>query len=126
MIFCLGPVWSLTTSFRAEKSRTIRHLAEFSHLEAEVPWVELEDILKIQEQLVSYIIQNVVRERFDSFALLKRDIADLEKVEAPFDRMSYENAIEILRSKQFGVTEQNEATELSNGVMISALILKEN
>ena len=107
MIFCLGPVWSLTTSFRAEKSRTIRHLAEFSHLEAEAPWVELEDILKIQEQLVSYIIQNVVRERSDSFALLKRDIADLEKVEAPFDRMSYENAIEILRSKQFGVTEQN-------------------
>ncbi|MFZ0510867.1 MAG: asparagine--tRNA ligase [Candidatus Nitrosopolaris sp.] len=107
MIFCLGPVWSLTTSFRAEKSRTIRHLAEFSHLEAEAPWVELEDLLKIQEQLVSYIIQNVVRERSDSFALLKRDIADLKKVEAPFDRISYENAIEILRSKQFGVTEQN-------------------
>jgi asparaginyl-tRNA synthetase len=112
MIFCLGPVWSLTTSFRAEKSRTVRHLAEFSHLEAEAPWVELEDILKIQEQLVSYIIRNVVRERSDSFALLKRDIADLEKVEAPFDRMSYENVIDLLRSKQFGITEQNGSTRI--------------
>ncbi|HEX9678685.1 asparagine--tRNA ligase, partial [Nitrososphaera sp.] len=54
MIFSLGPVWSLTPSFRAEKSRTVRHLAEFSHLEAEAPWVALEDILKVEEQLVSY------------------------------------------------------------------------
>ncbi|MGA9154361.1 MAG: asparagine--tRNA ligase [Candidatus Nitrosopolaris sp.] len=107
MIFCLGPVWSLTTSFRAEKSRTIRHLAEFSHLEGEAPWIELEDILKVQEQLVSYVIRNVVRERSDSFVLLKRDTADLEKVEAPFDRMSYDKAIEILQSKQFEVTDHN-------------------
>ena len=63
MIFCLGPVWSLMPSFRAEKSRTIRHLAEFSHLEAEVPWVELEDILAVQEKLVSYIVQNTIKER---------------------------------------------------------------
>lgn len=107
MIFSLGPVWSLTSSFRAEKSRTIRHLAEFSHLEAEAPWVELEDILKIQEQLVSYIIQNVLRERTDSFIFLKRDITDLKKIEPPFDRMSYKKAIEVLQSKQLEVTEQN-------------------
>jgi asparaginyl-tRNA synthetase len=61
MIFSLGPVWSLSPSFRAEKSRTVRHLAEFSHLEAEAPWVTLEDILKVQEQLVSYVIQNTIR-----------------------------------------------------------------
>src|SRR4030095_16236766 len=48
MIFSLGRVWSLTPSFRAEKSKTTRHLAEFSHLEAEAPWVNLEDILQIQ------------------------------------------------------------------------------
>ncbi len=104
MIFSLGPVWSLTPSFRAEKSRTVRHLAEFSHLEAEAPWVTLEDILKVQEQLVSYIIQNTIRERSEELAYLKRDITNLQKVEPPFERISYEKAIEILRSKDFVVT----------------------
>ena len=65
MIFSLGPVWSLTPSFRAERSRTVRHLAEFSHLEAESPWVTLEDILKVQEQLVSYVIQNTIKDRVE-------------------------------------------------------------
>src|ERR671918_1591497 len=72
MIFSLGRVWSLTPSFRAEKSRTIRHLAEFSHLEAEAPWVEMEDILKIQEELISYVVQSTLYERSDSFKILKR------------------------------------------------------
>src|SRR5690606_5065200 len=95
MIFSLGPVWSLTPSFRAERSRTVRHLAEFSHLEAEAPWVTLEDILKAQEQLVSYIIQNTIRQRSEELAYLKRDVTDLKKVEPPFERLSYEKAIEI-------------------------------
>ncbi len=107
MIFSLGPVWSLTPSFRAEKSRTVRHLAEFSHLEAEAPWVTLEDILKAEEQLVSYVIQNTVRERAEDLAYLKRDITDLKKVEPPFERVPYEKAIEILRSKGFMVPQDD-------------------
>lgn len=107
MIFSLGPVWSLTPSFRAEKSRTVRHLAEFSHLEAEAPWVTLEDILKVQEQLVSYVIQNTIKERAEELAYLKRDIADLKKVEPPFERLPYESAIEILRSKGFMITQED-------------------
>ncbi|MEW6604098.1 MAG: asparagine--tRNA ligase [Thermoproteota archaeon] len=107
MIFSLGPVWSLTPSFRAEKSRTVRHLAEFSHLEAEAPWVTLEDILKVQEQLVSYIIQNTIKQRSEELAYLKRDVVDLKKVEPPFERLPYEKAIEILKSKGFTVTEQD-------------------
>jgi asparaginyl-tRNA synthetase len=107
MIFSLGPVWSLTPSFRAEKSRTVRHLAEFSHLEAEAPWVTLDDILKVQEQLVSYVIQNTVRERAEELAYLKRDIADLKKVEPPFERLPYENAIDILRTKGFTIVQEN-------------------
>jgi asparaginyl-tRNA synthetase len=107
MIFSLGPVWSLTPSFRAERSRTIRHLAEFSHLEAEAPWVTLEDILKVQEQLVSYIIQNTIKERAEELTYLGRDMAGLKKIEPPFERMSYENAIEIIKSKGFMITQEN-------------------
>ena len=107
MIFSLGPVWSLTPSFRAEKSRTMRHLAEFSHLEAEAPWITLDDILKVQEQLVSYVIQNTVRERAEELVYLKRDVADLKKVEPPFERLPYENAIDILRTKGFTIVQEN-------------------
>jgi asparaginyl-tRNA synthetase len=107
MIFSLGPVWSLTPSFRAEKSRTVRHLAEFSHLEAEAPWVTLDDILKVQEQLVSYVIQNTIRERAEELVYLKRDVADLKKVEPPFERLPYENAIDILRTKGFTIVHEN-------------------
>jgi asparaginyl-tRNA synthetase len=107
MIFSLGPVWSLTPSFRAEKSRTVRHLAEFSHLEAEAPWVTLEDILKAEEQLVSYVIQKTMRERVEELAYLKRDTTDLKKVEPPFERVPYEKAIEMLKSKGFMVTQDD-------------------
>jgi asparaginyl-tRNA synthetase len=107
MIFCLGPVWSLTPSFRAEKTRTVRHLTEFSHLEAEAPWVNLEDILVVQEQLISYIVQNTINERAEELDLLKRDITDLKLVEPPFGRISYKNAIEILQSKGFMIIEED-------------------
>jgi asparaginyl-tRNA synthetase len=107
MIFSLGPVWSLTPSFRAERSRTVRHLAEFSHLEAEAPWVTLEDILKVQEQLISYVIQNTIKERGEELAYLKRDIIELKKVKPPFERVSYEKAIEILNSKGFTITQED-------------------
>jgi asparaginyl-tRNA synthetase len=107
MIFCLGPVWSLTPSFRAEKSRTVRHLAEFSHLEAEAPWVNLEDLLVVQEQLISYIVQNTINERAEELDLLKRDVTDLKMIKAPFDRIAYKKAIEILQSKGFMIIEED-------------------
>ena len=107
MIFSLGPVWSLTPSFRAERSRTVRHLAEFSHLEAEAPWVTLEDLLKVQEQLVSYVIQNTVRERVEELTYLRRDTVELKNIEPPFERLSYEKAIEILRSKGLMITQED-------------------
>jgi asparaginyl-tRNA synthetase len=107
MIFSLGPVWSLTPSFRAERSRTVRHLAEFSHLEAEAPWVTLEDLLKVQEQLVSYVIQNTIRERAEELTYLGRDISELKKIEPPFERLSYEKAIEIVKSKGLMITQED-------------------
>lgn len=107
MIFSLGPVWSLTPSFRAERSRTVRHLAEFSHLEAEAPWVTLEDLLKVQEQLISYVIQNTVRERTEELTYLKRDTAELKNIAPPFERLSYEKSIEIIRSKGLMITQED-------------------
>ncbi|HEX6253940.1 MAG TPA: asparagine--tRNA ligase, partial [Nitrososphaera sp.] len=107
MIFSLGPVWSLTPSFRAERSRTVRHLAEFSHLEAESPWVTLEDLLKVQEQLISYVIQNTIRERAEELAYLRRDIIELKKIVPPFERLPYEKAIEIIKSKGLLITQED-------------------
>jgi asparaginyl-tRNA synthetase len=107
MIFSLGPVWSLTPSFRAENSRTVRHLSEFTHLEAEAPWVELEDILKVQEQLISNIVEHVITERQEDFTTLKRDISALKNIRPPFERISYEKAIDSLRSQDFTILDGN-------------------
>jgi asparaginyl-tRNA synthetase len=115
MIFCLGPVWSLTPSFRAERSRTIRHLTEFSHLELEAPWVSLEDILRIQEELISYLIGNIINERFDELNLLKADVNELKRVRAPFDRIPYEKAIEILQKNEFRIEDNGKKRIIQRG-----------
>ena len=107
MTFCLGPVWSLTPSFRAEKSRTVRHLVEFSHLEAEAPWVNMEDILSVQEQLVSFIVQNTAKYASEDLALLKINTNELKRIEPPFDRLTYAKAIESLRAKDFMIMAEN-------------------
>ena len=123
MVFSLGPVWSLTPSFRAENSRTVRHLSEFTHLEAEAPWVDLEDILNVQEQLVSYIVENVITERHDDFVLLKNDTSYLKNTRPPFERISYEKAIDFLRSKDFTMLDgngQNRKIELGDDLNIDS------
>jgi asparaginyl-tRNA synthetase len=107
MVFSLGPVWSLTPSFRAENSRTVRHLSEFTHLEVEAPWVELEDILKVQEQLISNIVEHVITERQEDFTMLKRDVSALKNIGPPFERISYEKAIDSLRSQDFTILDGN-------------------
>lgn len=103
MIFSLGPVWSITPSFRAEKSRTVRHLTEFLHLEAEAPWISLDDLLKVQEELITFVIQQIVQNNKLELEFLKRDISELEKTSSPFDRITYEKAIDILRNREFKV-----------------------
>ena len=123
MVFSLGRVWSMTPSFRAESSRTVRHLSEFTHLEAEAPWVELEDVLKVQEELISDIIKNIIVERQAEFALLKRDISTLDKIKPPFERISYEKAIEDLRSIDFTVLDKdgrNRKIELGDDLNIDS------
>jgi asparaginyl-tRNA synthetase len=77
-------------------------------LEAELPWASLEDILKIQERLISSVVQNVTNEGQQELSLLGRNIECLKAIEIPFDRLSYERAIEQLRSKDYKVVGQDE------------------
>jgi asparaginyl-tRNA synthetase len=105
MIFSLGPVWSLTSSFRAERSRTVRHLAEFSHLECESPWVSLKDLLQIQEDLMRYTIDRTINERKESLKLLELDKNRFRELAQPFPTITYDQAIEKLSSLDFKMTE---------------------
>jgi asparaginyl-tRNA synthetase len=105
MIFSLGPVWSLTSSFRAERSRTVRHLAEFSHLECESPWVSLEDLLEIHEGLIRYIIDKTIKEREESLDFLKIDANRFTDLGQPFHKITYNQAIEKLKSLDFRIAE---------------------
>lgn len=103
MVFSLGPVWSLTSSFRAERSRTVRHLAEFSHLECEAPWVSISDLLKVQEEIVRYVVHHTIKERNESFQFLHIDLNSYVDLSNSFHKITYDKAIETLRSLDFQV-----------------------
>jgi asparaginyl-tRNA synthetase len=98
-IFGLEKVWSLTPSFRAEKSRTRRHLTEFWHLELEAAWMDLWDIMKVEEELVSYMVQRTLELRRKEVETFRKDLTTLKNAEPPFPRISYDEAIDILQSK---------------------------
>ncbi len=115
MIFSLGPVWSITPSFRAEKSRTVRHLTEFLHLEAEAPWVSLDDLLTFQEELVSYLIQNILKKNRKEFDFLKRNVSELEKISPPFDKITYEKAIDKLRNEGLTIVDRESSRLIEYG-----------
>jgi asparaginyl-tRNA synthetase len=91
--YCFGP------TFRAEKSKTRRHLMEFWMLEPEVAFLDLAGDMTLAEELVAYTVQRVLAKRRPELAVLERDLAKLEAVRAPFHRISYKDAIELLQSK---------------------------
>jgi len=92
-IFAFGKVYCFGPTFRAEKSKTRRHLQEFWMVEPEIAWCKLEELLEIEEQFVSYIVQTTLRERAAELKLLERDTSHLKKVIPPFPRISYDEAI---------------------------------
>lgn len=94
MIYGLGKVYAFAPSFRAEKSRTIRHLAEYWHLEPEMAWYSHEQNMKLQEDMISYTVQKFVKEHPDLLEELERDPKKLKVVKAPFPRMLYDDAVE--------------------------------
>ena len=113
-IFSLGPVWIISPSFRAEKSRTVRHLAEFLHLEAEIPWTSMDDLLNVQENLISYVVKNLKRECENEFRYLKRNLFDLN-FETPFPRLDYHDAIDKLRKSDFKIDVDGERRYMQYG-----------
>ena len=96
MIFSLEKVWSLTPSFRAEPSKTTRHLTEYWHLEGEEAWMDFESLLKFEEELVSAICQHVAKTCQKELKILGRDPKDIEKIKAPFPRLTYDEALKLL------------------------------
>jgi asparaginyl-tRNA synthetase len=103
LIFSLEKVYSITPSFRAEKSRTPRHLTEYWHMELEEAWVDNEGNMKIQEGLVSAMVAKVLKDRREELELLKRDLEPLKAVQAPFKRVRYAKTIDLLQNKGFDI-----------------------
>lgn len=97
----LGKVFSFGPTFRAEKSKTRRHLIEFWMIEPEMAFVEHEESLKIQEEYVTYIVQSVLKNCQLELKTLERDTSKLENVKGPFPRITYDDAIKFLKEKGF-------------------------
>lgn len=90
-VYCFGP------TFRAEKSKTPRHLTEFWMVEPEMAFFTFEDNLRFQEEMLTYIVKKVLEKRNGELEVLKRNLKPLKKVEPPFERISYTEAIETLQ-----------------------------
>jgi asparaginyl-tRNA synthetase len=90
-VYCFGP------TFRAEKSKTRRHLTEFWMVEPEVAYARLDDVMELAENFISYIVRRVLENRKEELEALERDISKLEKIAPPFPRLQYDDAVRILR-----------------------------
>ncbi|MBD7906928.1 asparagine--tRNA ligase [Sporosarcina gallistercoris] len=97
----LGKVFSFGPTFRAEKSKTRRHLIEFWMIEPEMAFVEHAQSLEVQEQYVAHVVQSVLQNCKLELERLGRDTSKLEKIQAPFPRITYDDAIEFLHKEGF-------------------------
>ena len=89
-VYCFGP------TFRAEKSKTRRHLTEFWMLEPEMAFCDLDQMMEVEEQMVTHIVKRVLRDRQPELKSLGRDTSTLEKIEPPFPRISYDDAVKMI------------------------------
>ncbi len=92
-VYCFGP------TFRAEKSKTRRHLTEFWMVEPEVAWMDLNEDIELAEDFLEHIVHRVLRERRAELELLERDLSKLEVVRKPFPRITYDEAVQILKEE---------------------------
>ena len=99
LIYSLEKVYVVAPSFRAEPSRTRRHLTEFWHAEMEIAWASMEDAVRVGEELITHVVNKVLEERQAELKLLGRNTEMLERAKPPFYRVSYDEAVEILQKK---------------------------
>jgi len=99
LMYSLEKVYCIAPSFRAEKSRTIRHLTEYWHMEGEWPFADMNELMAFEEGLMTHICQSVSEKCEKEFAELGADINKLKTVKAPFPRITYKEAIERLKPK---------------------------
>lgn len=92
-VYCFGP------TFRAEKSKTRRHLMEFWMVEPEIAFATLEDIIYLAQNTISYVVSKVLEDNLYELLILERDISKLENIRPPFYRITYKEAVELLNSK---------------------------
>lgn len=107
-IMSLGRVYDFGPVFRAEKSKTRKHLTEFWMMDAEAAFVEHEQNLKIQEELIRFVINAVLEKNPEDLEILERDIDQLKKADAPFRRITHAEAIAFLRSKGSDIDAQSD------------------
>lgn len=118
LIFSLDKVWSITPSFRAEKSKTPRHLAEFWHLEAEMAWGGFDDLISVKERLIEHICNQLAEKNYKEIEAVGGDPVHLKNIKAPFERWPHAKAIQFLNKKgfnlppdgNFGTKEERELT----------------
>jgi asparaginyl-tRNA synthetase len=110
-VYCFGP------TFRAEKSKTRRHLTEFWMVEPEIAFCDLDRLLEIEEQFVSHIVQTILKERAAELKVLGRDVTKLQNITAPFPRIRYDEAIDRLKKLHAETTdpEQKELLKIEWG-----------
>ncbi len=96
-INAVGKAYAIAPSFRAEKSKTPWHVTEFWHFEVEGAWMNLEDDMVVAEESIEYVIKKVLEENMNDLKIIEADISKLEKVKAPFKRVTYKEAIETLK-----------------------------
>jgi asparaginyl-tRNA synthetase len=95
----LGKVYTFGPTFRAEKSKTRRHLMEFWMIEPEIAFAELKDVIELAEDLIEFIVQSVLEKNRKELEVLERDTKPLENVRKPFPKITYTKAIEMLKEK---------------------------
>ncbi|MBI1257935.1 MAG: asparagine--tRNA ligase [Chloroflexi bacterium] len=104
-VYCFGP------SFRAEKSKTRRHLMEFWMMEPEAAFLSLEEMMTLEENMILSVVGRVLDKHRSELAIIERDVSKLEAIQGPFVRISYDEAVERLQ-KQYEVTQDPEQKEL--------------
>lgn len=107
----LGKVYTLGPTFRAENSMTRRHLTEFWMMEPEMAFYDIDDDMDLIEDFLEYVVQRVLKNCKQELQVLGRDVSKLEKVTKPFPRVTYDEAIEILRKKDIPLIRKTENSE---------------